>query len=193
MREKGTLVCWATVNGALDDLVSHADCGMLRGTVLRLACDFLPVASDIDVLAVPGMGDVKGIVLCHPQPVLLAFLTEVALDDEMAPTLQEDADVLGGVIPGVKPEEQGPVRQLAAEADGLFQELGRIFLAVLLPFAQLQVGKVSFFDRQTWAHSHRSLCRSGTRLPCMSSNCRKGTRPCLQGHIRKAASMGRCR
>ena len=116
------------VNGALDDLVSHADRGMLRGTVLRLVCDFLPVASDIDILAVPGVGDVKGIVFCHPEPVLFAFLTEVALNDKMAPTLQEDADVLGGVIPGIKPEEQGFIRQLAAEADGLLQELGRVLL-----------------------------------------------------------------
>ena len=49
------------VNGAMGDLVSHADRGMLRGTVLRLVCDFLPVAFDIDILAVPGVGDVKGI------------------------------------------------------------------------------------------------------------------------------------
>lgn len=52
-------------------------------TVLCLICDFLPVASDIDILAVPGVCDVKGIVFCHPQPVLFAFLTEVALNDEM--------------------------------------------------------------------------------------------------------------
>lgn len=58
----------------------------------RLVCDFFPVASDIDTLAVPGVGDVKGIVLCHPEPVLFAFLTEVALNDEMASTFQEDAE-----------------------------------------------------------------------------------------------------
>ena len=112
--------------------------------VLCLVCDFLPVASDIDILAIPGVGDVRGIVFCHPQPVPFAFLTEVALNDEMASMLQEDADVLGGIIPGIKPEEQGFIRQLAAEADGLLQELGRALLAVLFPFAQFQVGKVSF-------------------------------------------------
>ena len=132
------------VNGAFYDLVSHADRGMLRGTVLCLVCDFSPVASDIDILAVPGMGDVKGIVFCHPEPVLFAFLTEVALNDEIAPTLQEDADVLDRIISGIKPEEQGLLRQLAAEVDGLLKELGRVLLAVLFPFAQFQVGKVPF-------------------------------------------------
>ena len=47
------------VNGALDDLISHADRGMLRGAVFCLVYDFLPVASDIDILAVPWMGDVN--------------------------------------------------------------------------------------------------------------------------------------
>ncbi len=95
------------VNRAFNDLVSHADRGMLRGTILCLVCDLLPVASDIDILAVLGMGDVKRIVFCHPEPVLFALLTEVALNDEMASMLQEDADVLGGIISGIKPEEQG--------------------------------------------------------------------------------------
>lgn len=76
---------------------------MLRGTVLRLVCDLPPVASDIDILAVPGVDDVKGIVFSHPEPVLFAFLTEVALNDGMASTLQEDADVLGGIISRIKP------------------------------------------------------------------------------------------
>lgn len=33
--------------------------------------------------------------------------------------LQEDADVLGGIISGIKPEEQGLIRQPAAKGDGL--------------------------------------------------------------------------
>ena len=104
------------VNGAFNDPVSHADRGMPRGAVLCLVCDFLPAASGIDILAVPGVGDVKGIVFCHPEPVLFAFLTEAALNDEMAPMLQEDAGVLGGIISGIKQEEQGVIRQLAAES-----------------------------------------------------------------------------
>ena len=117
---------------------------MPRGAVLCLVCDFLPAASGIDILAVPGVGDVKGIVFCHPEPVLFAFLTEAALNDEMAPMLREDAGVLGGIISGIKPEEQGVIRQLAAEADGLLQKPGCALLAVLFPFAKFQVGKVSF-------------------------------------------------
>ncbi len=62
----------------------------------------------------------------------------------MASMLQEDADVLGGIISGNKPEEQGLIRQLAAKGDGLLQEPGRALLAVLFSFAQFQVGKVSF-------------------------------------------------
>lgn len=38
------------VNGSLNDLVSHADCGMLCGVVLCLVRDLLPVTPDIDVL-----------------------------------------------------------------------------------------------------------------------------------------------
>ena len=122
----------------------HAILTRLLMTVLCLICDFLPVASDIDILAVPGVCDVKGIVFCHPQPVLFAFLTEVVLNDEMASTLQEDADIFGRIISRIKPEKHGFIRQPAAEVDGLLQELGRALLAVLFPFAQFQVGKVPF-------------------------------------------------
>lgn len=106
---------------------------MFPSSILRLVCDFLPVASDIDILAVLGVGDVKGIVFCHPEPVFLAFLTEVALNDKMASTLQEDADVLGGIISGIKPEEQGFSRQPAAEADGLIKEPGVPFWQCSFP------------------------------------------------------------
>ena len=81
--------------------------------------------------------------LCHLQPVLFAFLAEVALDDEITPPLQKDPDVLGRVVAGVEPEEQGLIRQLAAYVDGLIQKLGGAFLAVLFSLPQLQVGKVA--------------------------------------------------
>lgn len=132
------------VNGVFNDLITHTDRGMFRGPVLRLVCDFLPVASDIDILAISGVNDIRGIVLCHPQPVFFAFLTKVALNDEMVSMLQENTDVLGEIIPRIKPEKQEFIRQLATEADDLLQELGRALLAVLFPFAQFQVGKVSF-------------------------------------------------
>lgn len=86
--------------------------------------DDRPVPAALHCTFQPSLGgDVRGIGFCHPQPVLFAFLTEVAPDNETAPAFQEDADVPGGVVPGIKPEEQGFIRQLAAEADGLLQEL----------------------------------------------------------------------
>ena len=108
------------VNGTLNDFLSHAECGMLRGTVLRLVCDFFPVTSDIDSLSVPGVGNIKGIVFCHPQPVLFAFFTEVAFNNEMAAAFHEDPNVFSRVIAGIKPEKKRLVRQLPADADGFF-------------------------------------------------------------------------
>ena len=62
------------VNGALDDLISHADYGMLCDAIPCLVYDLLPVAPDIDSFAIPGMGNVLGVVFYHLQPVLFAFL-----------------------------------------------------------------------------------------------------------------------
>lgn len=52
------------------------------------------------------MGNILGIVFCHLKPIFPAFLAEIPLDDETAPPLQENADILDGVISRVKAEEQ---------------------------------------------------------------------------------------
>lgn len=47
------------INRALSDLISHADCGMFFCAVFCLVCDLLPVAPDIDIFAIPGMGNIS--------------------------------------------------------------------------------------------------------------------------------------
>ena len=89
------------------------------------------------------MCDVKGIVFCHPQPVLFAFLTEVALNDEMAPTLQEDADVLGGVIPGELKTDMDLERLPSGkfETNELVLELAILSYNILRMIGQESLGK----------------------------------------------------
>jgi len=58
------------------------------------------------------VGDVPGVVFCHTESGLFAFLADIAPDDEMAAVFQEDPDVFSGVIAGIKPKKQGAsVRQ----------------------------------------------------------------------------------
>ncbi len=63
---------------------------MLCSAIPCLVYDLLPVAPDIDSFTIPEMGNVLGVVFCHLQPVLSAFLAEVALDDEITPPLQDN-------------------------------------------------------------------------------------------------------
>ena len=57
-----------------------------------------PVASNINGLSIPGSFHILTVFLSHLQPVLFAFLAEVALYNEMTASVHQDADILCGIV-----------------------------------------------------------------------------------------------
>ena len=93
--------------------------------------------------------DVRAYIPDFIQPFLWLLFPKVALDDEMHPVpleafFHKQPDVVGGIIAGIQTEQERLVCNLPGKPQHFRKEGGRVFLAVLLPFAQLAGKKVSF-------------------------------------------------
>ena len=104
-----------TLNDFVDD--PHADAPLLP--IGDFIGDILPAAADIYSLPVSGVTDVLTASLHFFEPlILLLGLAEVALDDEPGTVLDQDPQVVGGIIAGIHTDEQRLFSQLMGHGEG---------------------------------------------------------------------------
>ena len=138
-----------SVNCPFCGLIDGADTDSLFRMALQRIGHITEGLAGIDSLPLTQFLDVCAAALYGIQPSLLTFFAWVPFNNKgdvvvFIAFLHENADILRTIIPGVKADQQWLVRQLAAKADGLPQEIRRFLLAVPFPRSQFKVDKVAF-------------------------------------------------
>ena len=69
------------------------------------ACDIFPVTSYIDSLPFPGRSDITTVLFSHIIPAVLTFTAQVPFDDKVASFLNENCNIINGIITGIQADE----------------------------------------------------------------------------------------